>query len=388
MVFPTKGVLWLPEKVECLLRILHRLEAGPRIMPSTHLETMEVFGEASAIMRTRGYRRSALQCRVKFKREKATLFDALEDWDGIPPAGERPPVSTFCGRCGNRAAGRDGAIAPRQVRRPRARRVQQAPAQEEAAAGSPGDCVEEPQEAGRPRARRVQQAPPQAEQAPSPPRGCVEEQQEAGKSPRMVEVGTLRGTPVVISSAMQVGILLPLSQRGHWATGLMSLLFPTEGGPHSDPGEGPSAPPATQQLARLVRDMAQLQVSVARCEQRVVTALERIVELSRLMTQMQLDDAIREQQREDLERRNRVAQPPMPHRGWRAVREEGSGDADSEGASAGGTGGSSEGGSEGASARGIAEASTEEEAEGPNQAIPPDPDWGGEGVGESETDSE
>ncbi|KAL8181325.1 UNVERIFIED_CONTAM: hypothetical protein K2H54_053894 [Gekko kuhli] len=334
MAFPTKGVLWLPEEVECLLRILHRLEAGPRIMPSTHLETMEVFGEASAIMRTRGYRRSALQCRAKFKREKAALFDALEDWDGVPPAGERPPRFNLL-RALWEQGNRPGWRHRTPTRRPRARRVQQAPAQEEEAAGSPGDCVEEPH--------------------------------EAGELPRMVEVGKSRGTLVVISSAVQTE---------------------AEGGPHSDPGEGPSAPPATQRLARLERDMAQLQVSVAQCEQRVATALERTVELSRLMTQMRLDDAIREQQREDLERRNPVAQPPMPHRGWRAVREEGSGDADSEGASAGGTGGSSEGGSEGASARGIAEASTEEEAEGPNQAIPPDPDWGGEGVGESEMDSE
>ncbi|KAL8181802.1 UNVERIFIED_CONTAM: hypothetical protein K2H54_029909 [Gekko kuhli] len=73
------GVLWLPEEVECLLCILHQLEASPQIMPSTHLETMGVFGEVSKIMRTREYRCTPIQCHAKFKREKAALFDTLED---------------------------------------------------------------------------------------------------------------------------------------------------------------------------------------------------------------------------------------------------------------------------------------------------------------------
>ncbi|KAL8194249.1 UNVERIFIED_CONTAM: hypothetical protein K2H54_009693 [Gekko kuhli] len=292
------------------------------------------------------------------RREKAVLFDALEDWEGVPPPGERPPRFNLLRALWDQG-GRPGWRHRTPTRRPRARRVQQAPAQVEEADGSPGERVVEQQEAG----------PIDVGSGPETP--AQEDSAHGGESPRAVEEGATGGTPIVISSAVQTE---------------------AEGAPVSDPGEGPSAPPPTRRLDRLERDMAQLQVTVARCEQRVTTALERTVELSRLLTQLQLDDAVREQRREDLERQDRVAQPPVPHRGpvhgWRAVQEEGSGDADSEGTSAGGAEGSSEGGSEDASAQGLAEASTEEEAEGPNQAIPPDPEWDGVGVGEPETDSE
>ncbi|KAL8177417.1 UNVERIFIED_CONTAM: hypothetical protein K2H54_004281 [Gekko kuhli] len=110
MAFPTKGMLWFLEEVEYLLRMLYQLEAGPKVMPSTHLETLEVFEEVAQCMATRGYCWTAMQYRVKFKREKATLFDALEDWEGIHPRGSALPGLTSSGPSGSRAAGLDGGI--------------------------------------------------------------------------------------------------------------------------------------------------------------------------------------------------------------------------------------------------------------------------------------
>ncbi|KAL8185424.1 UNVERIFIED_CONTAM: hypothetical protein K2H54_051389 [Gekko kuhli] len=81
MAYPTKGVLWLPEEVECLLLTLHQLEVGPRVMPSIHLEMQVVFEDAAKRLASWGYQWLAIQCRAKFKREKAAFFDALEDWE-------------------------------------------------------------------------------------------------------------------------------------------------------------------------------------------------------------------------------------------------------------------------------------------------------------------
>ncbi|KAL8221091.1 UNVERIFIED_CONTAM: hypothetical protein K2H54_058880 [Gekko kuhli] len=80
------------EEVECLLQTLLDLDAGLRVMTSTHLETQGLFVDVAAAMRGQGYRRTGAQVRTKFKRVKGEFFNALEDWHGIPPApGYRPP---------------------------------------------------------------------------------------------------------------------------------------------------------------------------------------------------------------------------------------------------------------------------------------------------------
>ncbi|KAL8172645.1 UNVERIFIED_CONTAM: hypothetical protein K2H54_004720 [Gekko kuhli] len=59
------------------------MDAGPRVMTSTHLETQDLFEEVAG---------AGEQLRAKFKREKVAFFDSLEDWRGIPPPrGYRPP---------------------------------------------------------------------------------------------------------------------------------------------------------------------------------------------------------------------------------------------------------------------------------------------------------
>ncbi|KAL8199263.1 UNVERIFIED_CONTAM: hypothetical protein K2H54_038906 [Gekko kuhli] len=85
MAYSTRGVLWLGEEVECMIQTLLDQEAGPRVMTSTHLETMGIFEEVASAMRAHRYRRTGAQVRAKFKREKAAFFDALEDWHGLPP---------------------------------------------------------------------------------------------------------------------------------------------------------------------------------------------------------------------------------------------------------------------------------------------------------------
>ncbi|KAL8182186.1 UNVERIFIED_CONTAM: hypothetical protein K2H54_046964 [Gekko kuhli] len=91
MAAARKGVYWLDEEVEMMMEALVDMEAGERVMPSTHMETISLFDQVAEAMRGGGFRRSGEQCRAKFKREKALFFDALEDWQGIPPRGSRPP---------------------------------------------------------------------------------------------------------------------------------------------------------------------------------------------------------------------------------------------------------------------------------------------------------
>ncbi|KAL8178724.1 UNVERIFIED_CONTAM: hypothetical protein K2H54_055832 [Gekko kuhli] len=69
VAYPTRGVLWLGEEVECMIQTLLDQEAGPRVMTSTHLETQGLFEEVASAMRTHGYRRTGAQVRAKFKRE-------------------------------------------------------------------------------------------------------------------------------------------------------------------------------------------------------------------------------------------------------------------------------------------------------------------------------
>ncbi|KAL8187185.1 UNVERIFIED_CONTAM: hypothetical protein K2H54_036706 [Gekko kuhli] len=91
MAAAKKGVYWLDEEIEMMLEALVEMEAGDRVMPSTHMETISLFDRVGEALRGGGFRRSGEQCRNKFKREKSFFFDALEDWQGIPPRGSRPP---------------------------------------------------------------------------------------------------------------------------------------------------------------------------------------------------------------------------------------------------------------------------------------------------------
>ncbi|KAL8182688.1 UNVERIFIED_CONTAM: hypothetical protein K2H54_061894 [Gekko kuhli] len=50
MAYPIRGVLWLPEEVECLIQTLLEMDAGPRVITSTHLETQGLFEEVDAAM--------------------------------------------------------------------------------------------------------------------------------------------------------------------------------------------------------------------------------------------------------------------------------------------------------------------------------------------------
>ncbi|KAL8185524.1 UNVERIFIED_CONTAM: hypothetical protein K2H54_054395 [Gekko kuhli] len=54
MAYPTRGVLWLGEEVECMIQTLLDQEAGPRVMTSTHLETQGLFEEVASAMRAHG----------------------------------------------------------------------------------------------------------------------------------------------------------------------------------------------------------------------------------------------------------------------------------------------------------------------------------------------
>ncbi|KAL8178569.1 UNVERIFIED_CONTAM: hypothetical protein K2H54_051790 [Gekko kuhli] len=85
------GVYWREEEVQLLLQSLHWQEAGRRIMSSTHLENLGIFARAAEDLTEAGYPRSPVQVRARFKRAKTDFFEALEDWEGLPPQGERPP---------------------------------------------------------------------------------------------------------------------------------------------------------------------------------------------------------------------------------------------------------------------------------------------------------
>ncbi|KAL8220479.1 UNVERIFIED_CONTAM: hypothetical protein K2H54_047311 [Gekko kuhli] len=88
-VYSTRGILWSTEEVDCMLRTLIGMDAGQRVMTSTHLESRGLFEEVAGAMRSHGYRRTPEQLRAKLKRIKGEFFDCLEDWRGIPPRGYR-----------------------------------------------------------------------------------------------------------------------------------------------------------------------------------------------------------------------------------------------------------------------------------------------------------
>ncbi|KAL8221556.1 UNVERIFIED_CONTAM: hypothetical protein K2H54_069867 [Gekko kuhli] len=88
-VYSTRGILWSTEEVDCMLRTLIGMDAGQRVMTSTHLESRGLFEEVAGAMRSHGYRRTLEQLRAKLKRIKGEFFDCLEDWRGIPPRGYR-----------------------------------------------------------------------------------------------------------------------------------------------------------------------------------------------------------------------------------------------------------------------------------------------------------
>ncbi|KAL8222682.1 UNVERIFIED_CONTAM: hypothetical protein K2H54_077937 [Gekko kuhli] len=60
-------------------------------MRSTSLETMTLFQGVAEYLTRAGVPHMASQCLAKFKWEKALLYDALEDWQGIPLVRSRPP---------------------------------------------------------------------------------------------------------------------------------------------------------------------------------------------------------------------------------------------------------------------------------------------------------
>ncbi|KAL8190457.1 UNVERIFIED_CONTAM: hypothetical protein K2H54_054485 [Gekko kuhli] len=76
MAYSTRGVLWLGEEVECMIQTLLDQEAGPRVMTSTHLETMGIFEEVASAMRAHGYRRTGVQhsCLVVCRELPTTPF--------------------------------------------------------------------------------------------------------------------------------------------------------------------------------------------------------------------------------------------------------------------------------------------------------------------------
>ncbi|KAL8213417.1 UNVERIFIED_CONTAM: hypothetical protein K2H54_064219 [Gekko kuhli] len=86
----TLGVYWQDEEVDLLLEILLEIGAGAVVMPSGRLPNAELFSKAARRLTAAGYPRSSEQCRAKFKRLKASFFEALEKWGGIPPKKKRP----------------------------------------------------------------------------------------------------------------------------------------------------------------------------------------------------------------------------------------------------------------------------------------------------------
>ncbi|KAL8207051.1 UNVERIFIED_CONTAM: hypothetical protein K2H54_041841 [Gekko kuhli] len=102
------GIYWREEEVQLLLQSLHRQEAGRRVMASTHMENMGIFAQVAKDLREAGYPRSPVQCRARFKRAKTDFFEALEDWESLPPRVNGHPIFVCSGTFGNRAASRRG----------------------------------------------------------------------------------------------------------------------------------------------------------------------------------------------------------------------------------------------------------------------------------------
>lgn len=81
-----------------LLEILQEAGAGEAVMPSTHLQTAGLFARAARRLTAEGFPRSGEQCRAKFKRLKASFFEALEKWEANPAVKRRPPFFQLLSR--------------------------------------------------------------------------------------------------------------------------------------------------------------------------------------------------------------------------------------------------------------------------------------------------
>ncbi|XP_053148484.1 uncharacterized protein LOC128343441 isoform X2 [Hemicordylus capensis] len=88
---PGKGTHWREEEVDMLLGLLQESEMVERVMSSTPLPSLSIFEGIARIMADAGFNRTAAQVRSKFKRIKATFFEALERFQGHPPPRHRPP---------------------------------------------------------------------------------------------------------------------------------------------------------------------------------------------------------------------------------------------------------------------------------------------------------
>lgn len=65
-----------------MLTCLLEQGAGERVMKSTNLETLSIFKAVEEYLAERGYNRTPLQARSKFKLEKASFYARLEENEG------------------------------------------------------------------------------------------------------------------------------------------------------------------------------------------------------------------------------------------------------------------------------------------------------------------
>lgn len=77
-----QGTFWRNEKVARLLQIMEELDMRDRVMPSTHFPNI-LFNRV--VKNLTGFQWFGTQYRDKFKRVKAAFYEALEQWQGVPP---------------------------------------------------------------------------------------------------------------------------------------------------------------------------------------------------------------------------------------------------------------------------------------------------------------
>ncbi|KAL8178476.1 UNVERIFIED_CONTAM: hypothetical protein K2H54_048758 [Gekko kuhli] len=91
MAAARKGVYWLDEEVEMMLEALVDMEAGDRVMPSTHMETISLFDQVAEAMRGGGFRRSAVEY-ISSPGETPHMEEEGERVEYISGPGEPPHV--------------------------------------------------------------------------------------------------------------------------------------------------------------------------------------------------------------------------------------------------------------------------------------------------------
>ncbi|XP_054846405.1 uncharacterized protein LOC129337900 [Eublepharis macularius] len=89
MISRRHGNVWEVEEVSLLLRVVRRSGHASRLMASTQSSNRGIYRFLSRVLRSRGFHRTANQCRSKFQKLKSDFISSMEALQCIPRSSRR-----------------------------------------------------------------------------------------------------------------------------------------------------------------------------------------------------------------------------------------------------------------------------------------------------------